>query len=245
MSSPFLLVHGAFRGGWAWRRLRPTLVEAGHDVYAPSLRGCGERRHELTRVTSLDVWVDELEALVVSEDLRDLVLVGHSQGGIVTSALAARLPDRLRCVVHLDAAVPDPGERALDLGPAGLPEPPRETVVAPRPLVPGEGAATDLDAETAHWVNERLSPTPVGPSLDPVPAVPSGVPQVYVFCSGTPTGYPSTVTRARLDERAVAYRVLEAGHDAAITSPQLVADLLLDLVREPPAGEDPETPVGG
>lgn len=225
MSATFLLVHGAFRGGWSWRHVRPGLVAAGHDVYAPSLRGCGERSHEIERVTSLDVWVGELEALVLSEDLRDVVLVGHSQGGIVTTALAARLPERLRCVVHLDAAVPDAGERALDLGPAGLVEPPRDAVVPFRPLVAG----TDLDEATARWMNERLSPTPVGPSLDPVPGVPPGVRQHHVFCSGTPDGYPSTVTRARLDERGVAYEVLEAGHDAPLTEPALVADLLLRL----------------
>jgi len=226
--STFLLVHGAFRGGWAWQRVRPGLVAAGHDVHAPSLPGCGERRGEVGRVTSLDVWVDELEALVRAEDLGDVVLVGHSQGGIVTSALAARVPDRLRCLVHLDAAVPDPGERALDLGPALGVEPPRDAVVPFRPLAADPGLG--LDEATARWVNERLSPTPVGPSLDPVPGVPDSVRQHHVFCSGTPEGYPSTVTRARLEERGSPYEVLDAGHDAPLTAPELVTDLLLRLV---------------
>lgn len=226
--STFLLVHGAFRGGWAWQRVRPGLVAAGHDVYAPSLPGCGERRGEIGRVTGLDAWVDELEALVVAEDLHGVVLVGHSQGGIVTTALSSRVPDRLRCLVHLDAAVPDAGERALDLGPALEVEPPRDAVVPFRPLVADPGLG--LDEATTRWANERLSPTPVGPSLDPVPGVPDSVRQHHVFCSDTPPGYPSTVIRARLEERGTPYEVLDAGHDAPLTAPALVTDLLLRLV---------------
>lgn len=225
--SPFLLIHGAFRGGWAWQRVRPALTAAGHPVYAPSLPGAGERVHEIDRVTSLDVWVDEMEALVIAEDLDDLILVGHSQAGIVTTSLAARLPERIRSLVHLDAAVPRAGERALDLGPGGGPEPARDLRVPPRPLEPSD----DLDVASAEWVNARLTPTPVGPSLDPVPGVPGGVVQHFVFCAGTPAGYPSTVTRSRIVAEQIHHTVLDCGHDAPVTAPGLVADLLLTLAR--------------
>ena len=222
--SPFVLVHGAFRGGWAWRRVRPALVAAGHDAYAPSLVGMGERIGEIARATSLDVWLDDLEALLVAEDLRDVVLVGHSQGGIVTTALAARVPERLRAVVHLDAAVPAPGERAIDLGPGGFPTPVRSATVAPRPPEPDEW----LDAATVAWMTPRLTPTPVGPSLDPVPAPGPEVVQHFWFCTGTPAGYPSRHTRARLDAAGVPYGLLETGHDAPLCAPGLVSSLLLD-----------------
>lgn len=226
----FLLLHGAFRGGWAWHRVRGLLSAAGHAVYAPSLPGAGERVGELGRVQSLDVWVEEMEALVVAEDLRGFVLVGHSQAGIVTTALAARVPDRIHRLVHLDAALPRPGERAIDLGPGGAEPPrtpPRTLQVPPRPLVAGELGAADMDAETVGWVNARLTPTPVGPSLDPVPAVPASVPQEHYFCSGTPPGYPSTLTRARLEAEGVGFTVLDCGHDAPLTAPGLVSELLL------------------
>ncbi|WP_166140108.1 alpha/beta fold hydrolase [Nocardioides ochotonae] len=227
--SVFVLVHGAFRGGWAWQRVRPHLVAAGYDVHAPSLLGTGERSSYAGEVRGLDSWVDDLEALVVAEDLHDVVLVGHSQGGIVTTALAARVPERLRCLVHLDAAVPRPGERAVDLLGHGGPDPARDLVVPPRPLVAGG----DLDEETAAWMNARLCGTPVAPSLDPVPAVPAGVPQVFAFCAGTPEGYPSRVTQARRAAAGERDVLLDCGHDAPMTAPALVAELLLAAAGAP------------
>lgn len=227
MSSPtFLLVHGAFRGGWAWDRVVPGLTAAGYAVHAPSLPGAGERAHEVDDVLTLADWVDDLQALVENADLEDFVLVGHSQGGLVTSALAARMPSRIRLMVHLDAAVPRPGERAVDLGPSGFPLPERGTNIAPRlPSVGGE-----YDATTVAWMSPLLSPTPVGPSLDPMPAVPPTVRQRFYFCDGTPQGYPSTVTRARMDESGAEYDVLDTGHDAPITAPHLVVAALLGCV---------------
>ncbi len=221
----FLLVHGAFRGGWAWSRVRRPLVAAGHDVYAPSLLGAGERAGLVDRVLGLDSWVDELEELVWVEDLVDLVVVAHSQGGIVAAALAARVPERLRAVCYLDAAVPDPGERAVDLGPSGFDLPPRGTLIPPRPL----RAAGGLDEETARWASARLTATPMAPSLDPVPAVPRSVVQNFAFCADTPAGYPSQVTRGRLDERGGAYRVLDCDHDAPLVAPALVVDWLIGV----------------
>jgi len=239
--SVFLLVHGAFRGGWAWQRVRPHLVAAGYDVHAPSLLGAGERSSYAGQVRGLDSWVDDLAALVLAEDLRDVVLVGHSQGGLVTTALAARLPERLRCVVHLDAAVPRPGERGIDLLGAPAVDPARDLVVPPRPLVAGD----DLDERTAAWMNARLCGTPVAPSLDPVPAVPAEVLQVFAFCAGTPEGYPSRVTRDRRAAAGESDVLLECGHDAPMTAPDLVAALLLAAARSPHDIHQTFTPISG
>ena len=215
--STFVLVHGAFRGGWSWDRVRPALVDAGHEVHAPTLS---------TTAAGLDVWVDEVVSVVESEDLTDVVLVGHSQGGVVVREVAVRIPDRLSRLVYLDAAVPDPGERAVDVAPAP-PDPsllpPRETSIPARPLTAGG----DLDEATVAWVNERLAPTPFAPSLDPVSVVEPATPATYAFFSDTPAGYPSGTTRARLDDRDAPYVVIEGGHDAPITRPDAVAELLL------------------
>jgi pimeloyl-ACP methyl ester carboxylesterase len=225
--STFLLVHGAFRGGWAWSRVRPILLAAGHDVHAPSLAGAGER--SAYAVDALATWVDELVDLLSFEDLVDVVLVGHSQGGVVVREIATRVPQRLSRLVYLDAAVPDPGERAVDLGPAPPDLPPRDTLVPARELQ----AAGDLDAATAAWMNARLTPTPFAPSLDPVSDDLPGVPATYAFCTGTPDTYPSATTRRRLDERGTDYVLIEAGHDAPLTRPHAVAELLLGATIAP------------
>lgn len=215
--STFVLVHGAFRGGWSWRRVRPRLVAAGHDVYAPTLDG---------EALGLATWVDQLVGLLETEDLLDVVLVGHSLGGVVVREVAVRVPGRLRRLVYLDAAVPDPGERAVDVAPAPPDDallPPRDTQIPPRPL----SAGGDLDEPTASWLNDRLVPTPFGPSLDPASAGEPTVPASYVFFADTPPAYPSETTRARLDVRGTPYDVVDGGHDGPLTRPDAVADLLL------------------
>lgn len=211
----FVLVHGAFRGGWSWDRVRPLLEAAGHEVRTPTLS---------ENATGLGTWVDEVSSLVTD----DTVLVGHSQGGVVAREVAMRDPRRVRHVVYVDAAVPDPGERAVDLGASPPQLPPRETVIPPRPLQP----AGDLDAGTAAWMNERLLPVPFAPSLDPVSPDEPAVAATYVFCTGTPPAYPCGTTRSRLDERGIPYRWIEAGHDAPLTRPEAVAELLLAAAGE-------------
>jgi pimeloyl-ACP methyl ester carboxylesterase len=232
----FVLVHGAFRGGWAWRSVRPHLLAAGYDVHAPSLLGSGEHAHLVDRVTDLQVWVDQVRGLVELEDLADVVLVGHSQGGLVTAAVAAAVPERIAALVHLDAAVPAPGERAVDLGPVPATLPPRSATVPAPP--PGE----EYDPATRDWVAARLCDGPVGPALDPVPAV-DGVREVYAFCERTPAGYPSRATRERVEAEGREFVVLDAGHDAPLSAPRAVADLLLGVAapgRGPGAARAPE-----
>lgn len=215
--STFVLVHGAFRGGWSWDRVAPLLRAAGHEVQAPTLSASP---------AGLDTWVDEIGSLVASEDV---VLVGHSQGGVVVREVAVR--ESVSHVVYLDAAVPDPGERAVDVAPAA-PDlsllPPRDTVIPPRTLTAGG----DLDEATAAWMNERLLPTPFAPSLDRASLGEPVAPTTYLFCTETPATYPCATTRSRLDERGTPYRWVEAGHDAPLTRPDAVAELLLEAAGD-------------
>ena len=187
---------------------------------APSLLGCGELAPYAAAVTGLDVWVDQVVELLEHEDLDDVVLVGHSQGGVIANAVAAVAPKRVGRLAYLDAAVPLPGQRAVDVGqnpPTELP--PRGTLIPPRPI--------DGDA----WASARLTPTPFAPSLDPMPAPSADVPARYAFCSGTPDSYPSAATRARLDADGTPYDVVDAGHDAPLTAPEAVAAWLMEGIR--------------
>src|SRR5437016_3553063 len=106
----FVLVQGAWLGGWYWKRVRRRLQEAGHDVFTPTLTGLSDRSHLLTRDVNLDMHIQDVVNLIQWEELSDIVLCGHSYGGCVVTGVADRVPDRIRALIYLDAFVLAGGE---------------------------------------------------------------------------------------------------------------------------------------
>lgn len=211
--SKCVLVHGAFRGSWAWSRVITELVERRVDALAIDLRG-GE--------PSMSDWVDDVLRVVDPGD----VVVGHSMGGVVARA-ASRWPQVSR-VVLIDAPVIGSGQRAVDVsGAAPATLPPRTTSIPATPV----GAANGFDASLAAWVNERLSPTPFGPSLDAV-EVDDQVPLSIAFCSLTPEFFPSVASRRRFDAEGRGYETIEGHHDAPLLAPAAVADFIARAVSQ-------------
>ena len=111
----FVLVHGAWGGGWYWARTARLLQAAGHDVFTPTLTGLGERSHLLTRDVGLETHIADILGVLKYEQLAEVVLVGHSYGGMVVSGVADRATDRIRTLVYLDAALPENGQAMSDL----------------------------------------------------------------------------------------------------------------------------------
>jgi pimeloyl-ACP methyl ester carboxylesterase len=232
----FVLIHGAYRGGWSFARLRPLLEEAGHRSFAPSLPGAGEHAARLDGHLTLSDYARCVASFLELEDLERVILVGHSQGGLVALAASEIAHARMGRLVLLDSPVPRDGERAIDLVPPALvgvamPTLARDALSSPRPLI----ASDSVTAEDAAWINARTCKTPVGPSLDPLALRDPGalaLPVSYVFFRRTPATYPCAHGRARLDAEGIAYREVDAGHDAPITEPRLVADALLAIAAE-------------
>lgn len=225
----FVCVHGAFRGGWSYALVAEELRRRGHLVLTPSLTGMGDRREERPSQIGLDTWIDDIVQLLSVHDLSDVILVGHSQGGLVTTAAAERCHERLSAIAYIDAVEPRSGERGVDLlprsdGSVAASLPPRGTWLSPTPL----DEASGLSAELVDWSNERLCETPLGPSLDVVVLGESAraVPRYRLFCERTPTGYPSVATRRRLDAAHIPYDVIDAPHDVLLSDPAGVADWL-------------------
>lgn len=106
----FVIVHGAWGGSWAFRRVEALLREKGCIVYRPSLTGLGERVHLATPAVGLSTHIDDVANMILFEDLHDVVLVGHSYGGMVITGVAGRVPDRIRRLIYIDAFVPNDGE---------------------------------------------------------------------------------------------------------------------------------------
>ncbi|RME63537.1 MAG: alpha/beta fold hydrolase, partial [Alphaproteobacteria bacterium] len=113
MAQTYVLVHGAWHGGWCWRHVRKRLTDAGHGVFAPSLTGMGARHHLGRPDTDLNTHIADIVALIDVEELRDVVLVGHSYGGFVISGVAAARPTALARLVFVDAFVPEDGESVI------------------------------------------------------------------------------------------------------------------------------------
>ncbi|MET0593299.1 MAG: alpha/beta fold hydrolase, partial [Polyangiaceae bacterium] len=190
----FVLIHGAYRGGWSFARLRPLLEAKGHRTFAPSLPGAGEHAATLSGDLTLARYAECVASFLELEDLKRVILVGHSQGGVVALAASELAHPRIAHIVLLDSPVPRHGERAIDMIPSALanmtmPTFARETLLPPRPV-----AASDAISESdAAWINARTCFTPVGPSLDPLALSAPGalaLPRTYVFFAKTPNTYP-------------------------------------------------------
>jgi pimeloyl-ACP methyl ester carboxylesterase len=113
----FVLVHPAWLGGWCWRKTAPLLRARGHDVHAPTLTGLGERAHLVRRDIGLATHVEDVVNVLEFEDLRGVILVGNSSGGMVITGVAERAPERIAQLVYLDAFVPEHGQSLVDLLP--------------------------------------------------------------------------------------------------------------------------------
>jgi pimeloyl-ACP methyl ester carboxylesterase len=147
MMATYVLVHGGGHGGWCYQKVARLLRAAGHEAYTPTLTGLGERSHLLSPAIDLDSHITDVVALLTFEDLRDVILVGHSYGGMVITGVADRASDRVGTVVSLDAANPVNGQSLVDVaGPVIEMTRPHGQVVDGVELVllPAPGAASTL-----------------------------------------------------------------------------------------------------
>jgi pimeloyl-ACP methyl ester carboxylesterase len=235
----FVIVHGAWSGAHAWRWVRPLLRAAGHDVFTPCLTGLGERAHLGGPATDLGIHIEDVVAVLHYEDLRDVVLVGHSYGGMVITGVADRVPDRLAKLVYLDADVPLDGESEFDLLP---PEERQQYEDAAR--AHGDGWAIpppfpdplppDTDPVVA-WTVARMAPHPLRTLTQPLHlSRPSAAhpPRTYILCTAGKEGeqLPRYVQRVSADP---AWQLVElpASHVAHVTAPELLTACLLDVLE--------------
>src|SRR5690606_11511219 len=116
--STFVLVHGAWHGGWCWSRVAERLRDSGHIVYTPTLTGLGERSHLLSHEITLQTFVNDVVNVLVWEDLNEVILVGHSFAGLVITGVADVVPERLNRLVYLDAFILESGVSTFDTLPA-------------------------------------------------------------------------------------------------------------------------------
>ena len=231
----FVLLHGAFHGAWCWSRVAPILRAAGHAVFTPTQTGLGDRAHLLSADITLTTFVDDLVAVLETEELTDAVLVGHSFGGAAITGAAERVPNRIRHLIYLDSAIPENGKSPLDLAVPEIAAERRRLAAAtggvaiapPDPSVFGVPDGPDAD-----WVRRRLTPHPFGTmatSLRLTKPPGNGLPATYIACTNPvyeSLAWARAVARA---QPGWAWRDLAAGHDAMVTAPRETADLLMEI----------------
>ncbi len=232
----FLLLHGAWHGGWCWGRVAPVLRAAGHEVYTPTFTGVSDRAHLLSPAVDLSTHIEDVVRLIDAEGITDAVLVGHSYAGMVISGVAEKRPEALRLRVHLDAFVPMNGEAAIDLLPEGPAQHYREAVagpgfgwlIPPRSLeVLGVTDSADLD-----WLTPRLTPHPWATYAEGavLAEAEAGVPGVFIECTDWMRVFRSQADRARA--RGWQVFELQTGHEAMVTAPDALAGMLAKVAHE-------------
>jgi pimeloyl-ACP methyl ester carboxylesterase len=226
----FVLVHGAWHGGWCWERLREQLSPYATSIYTPTLTGLGDRASLLSPAVSLQTHIDDIVQVLEREALRDVVLVGHSYAGMVVTGVAARVPERLARLVYLDAVVPQSGQCLFDCTGPGFRNWVDEQVKARGegwriPVAPPEFLGLS-DSADIDWVMPRLVPHPYRSFREPVQFRAGQAPAVrrtYINCIGSkPPGGARSAQAAGIDD----YHELPTGHDAMVTAPRELAELL-------------------
>jgi pimeloyl-ACP methyl ester carboxylesterase len=228
-----VLVHGAWHGGWCWRRVADRLIAAGHRVFCPTLTGLGERAHLLSRDVNMSTHIEDVVGLLEAEELGEVVLVGHSYGGIVITGVAARAKARLRQLVYLDSAIVADGESWSDVLPP-------EAVAARRKAgqasgevslpVPDAAVFGLSDAADIAWVQRRMTAQPFGgfdQKMHWGGPIGNGVPKVYIDCTDPVYAGLNPVKERYRGKPGWPFIELKTGHDAMVSAPEETARLLL------------------
>ena len=231
MPKTYVLIHGAWHGGWCWRRVADRLQAQGHKVFAPTLTGLGERTHLLTGDVNLDTHIADIVNLLRWENVTDACLVPHSYGGWPASGALERIGDRVSSIVWLDSFLPEDGQRSFDFA---NPQSHAGTLAA---IAKGELSRPAPKAEffmvnesDRAWVDSLLTPQPVAVAMQPIRL--SGARErvarkTYIRAVRYPQpAFDQAYARCKADPTC---RTLEtqAGHDVMVDAPDWLADALL------------------
>ena len=236
----FVLVHGAWHGGWCWRKVVPYLEAAGHQVYAPTLTGLAERAAELSPDIGLDTHIQDIVGLLEEKNLHGVILVGHSYSSMVITGVVDQVPERIAHLVYLDTFVPRNGESMADISPMII------RLLRRQAQANGDGYKVNSHGTYGvtkepdrSWVLRSVTPQPLKTFEQPLhlknPAIVSAKPRTHIDCTGS--GFFFLLVRRILARRALPpteagwrLRQLPTGHLAMITMPRELADLLLEVV---------------
>ncbi len=229
----YVLVHGAWHGGWCWTRVAKLLRDAGHEVHTPTLTGLGEKAHLLSRDIDLGTHIADICGVFEAEEITDAVLCGHSYGGMVITGAADRIADRIATIVYLDAFIPTDGQSLLDIQ-----GPERRKLFLEQAAKSEDGGVAPMsasyfsvmDPEDAAWIDRRCVPQPINTYDYRLRLTGAGDAirrKIYILAEGhinSRFGPYAEQTRA---DPAWEYHGVAAGHDVMVDMPEELTEILL------------------
>ena len=233
----FLLVHGAWHGGWVWREMADLLRYQGYSVSCPTQTGLGERKHLISSDISLEVFIEDIVNHIISEDLHNIILVGHSFAGSTISGVADRLKDRIKQLIYLDAVILLNGQSPFDIAPdevvkerTALAEKSEGKLSIPPPKAEAFGV---FDVRKVITLESKLTPHPISTFRSKLilkNEVGNGLPLSYIICT-------DPIYKSLESSRQVVKKMnwpifeLKSGHNAMFTHPQETLNLLMKICK--------------
>ena len=233
----FVLIHGAWHGGWCWGPTADILRAKGHKVYAPSLTGLADRSHLLSTSINLDTHITDIVNLFKWEDIDNAVLVGHSYGGWPISGAAEKLEGKISSIVYVDAFLPENGEKGIDTTSEQFRKALQEAVArgeAGRP-VPPAAAFKIIDKKNIDMVAAKMTPQPVGLALQPIALTGARnrvAKKTYIRAAAYPQPlFDKYLAACKADKswKTFEFQASEAGHDIMVDAPQRLAEILMEV----------------
>jgi pimeloyl-ACP methyl ester carboxylesterase len=232
----YVLVHGAFHGGWCWSEVADILRSKGYRVFTPTFTGEGERAHLLNPQIDLNTFITDVKAVVQNEELQNVILVGHSFGGAVISGVIDQMPGRIVGAIYLDAPMGMNGKSVFDGAPADVRKARTDaaiTVKGTKAIAPPSSKAFGLsDPAQIAWVDRRMTPMPFKSYETPLVLkgkVGGDIPKQFIHA--VKPVLPNIVPSAKYaKENGWGYTEIQTGHDAMVSMPKETATLLLSFV---------------
>jgi pimeloyl-ACP methyl ester carboxylesterase len=226
----FVVAHGAWSAGWAWRRLRPLMQLAGHVLVTPTYTGLGERSHLAHADIDLNTHIKDILGVLFYEDLRNVILIGHSYGGMVASGVADRAGDRVERLVYLDAFAPDDGQSLFDLAPAAHVQAMRARAADQGSgwLIPPNPMPDDTPEDERTWEEPRRVPQPLKTFETKLGLTngPLTLPRHYVYCERAGAGDPFRPFLRRAEREGWDVSKIDASHSPHVTAPEMLMTVL-------------------
>jgi pimeloyl-ACP methyl ester carboxylesterase len=229
----FLLVHGAWHGGWCWRRVADLLQAKGHKVFTPTLTGLGERSHLLRQGINVSTHVTDVVNVIKWERLDNVVLCGHSYGGLVVSGVAEQAADKIGSIVFLDAFLPDNGDSMATLTSQAVRDQLKAAGERGDLGVPARSAAAfRVNDKDQAWVDAMCVPQPIGCFTEAMKI--SGArdriaKKAYIRAGAYPNpAFDNALARVKGGRSWRTYDV-PCGHDVMVDMPERLAEILLEV----------------